>query len=187
MKSTVDLQGLTPELAQQALHQALNQAGVTTLEIQCSDEAVTQTILELLAKSEAECELLSAKESQVIIANLNHDGVMDSTSLVVGSDQMGQGDDVIGTKLMNAFFNVSGDYKQVPQSIFFLNTGVKLTVADSPALGGLQALQQKGCDIIVCGTCLDYFSLTEKLAVGRVGTMHDLIGIYHSQTKVIAL
>ncbi|SQH77610.1 conserved protein of unknown function [Shewanella benthica] len=106
---------------------------------------------------------------------------------VIGNDTLGQGNEVIGQKLMNAFFNVSSDYEQVPVSIFFVNTGVKLCVEQADTLAAIRKLQEKGTEIIVCGTCLDFFNMKEQLAVGRIGTMHDLIGIYHGQEQVISL
>ncbi|WP_285518395.1 sulfurtransferase-like selenium metabolism protein YedF, partial [Thermolongibacillus altinsuensis] len=95
-------------------------------------------------------------------------------SYVIENNTLGQGNEVIGQKLINAFFNVSSDYEQVPTSIFFVNTGVKLCIDQADTVDALQKLQDKGVDIIVCGTCLDFFEIKDKLAVGRIGTMHDL-------------
>jgi len=187
MQKKIDVRGITQEQAVTLIEQTLENQSIATLEILSSEQENTTTLMNYLGQQGITVsEVLQNEEGQTIIANLARDQKMQLKSYVVGTEILGQGDEVIGRKLMNAFFNVSADYEQVPASIFFMNTGVKLCIENADALVALKKLQEKGTDIIVCGTCLDFFEIKDQLAVGRTGTMHDLIGIYHNQ-QVITL
>jgi selenium metabolism protein YedF len=94
--------------------------------------------------------------------------------LVVPSDVMGRGVPELGNILIRSFFHTLGEVEPLPQTILFFNSGVKLTCEGSPVLDDLRALETEGIEMLVCGTCLDYFELTEKLAVGQVSNMYDI-------------
>ncbi len=90
------------------------------------------------------------------------------------SSVLGSGDDKLGGILMEGFVNTLTDQDTVPDKIILMNTGVRLAVEGSPVLDTLTALWESGCEILSCGTCLEYFSLKEKLAVGVVSNMFDI-------------
>jgi selenium metabolism protein YedF len=94
--------------------------------------------------------------------------------LVVGSDIMGREDD-LGKTLMKAFFETMKVYKQLPHTIFFLNTGVYLTTTNADTAGLLIEMEKMGVDIYSCGTCLTKYNLESKLAVGHRGTMNIVV------------
>jgi selenium metabolism protein YedF len=62
--------------------------------------------------------------------------------------------------------------EHLPSCILFYNGGAHLTCEDSPALEDLKELEAQGVEILTCGTCLNYYGLTEKLAVGSVTNMY---------------
>jgi selenium metabolism protein YedF len=76
--------------------------------------------------------------------------------------------------LIRSFFHTLGEVEPLPETILFFNTGVKLTCEGSQVLDDLRVLETKGIEMLVCGTCLGYFELTEKLAVGQVSNMYDI-------------
>ncbi|MBN1879122.1 sulfurtransferase-like selenium metabolism protein YedF [bacterium] len=94
--------------------------------------------------------------------------------VIIESDCMGRGDDVLGRLLMKAFLNTLKDCEKRPAKIVFFNSGVKMTIADSPVLDTLQQLAASGTEILVCGTCLDFFNIKDKLSVGIVSNMLDI-------------
>jgi selenium metabolism protein YedF len=94
--------------------------------------------------------------------------------LVVGSDIMGREED-LGKTLMKAFFETMKVYKQLPHTIFFLNTGVYLTTTNADIAGLLQEMEKMGVEIYSCGTCLTKYNLESKLAVGHRGTMNIVV------------
>ena len=94
--------------------------------------------------------------------------------LVVSSDVMGRGTPELGNILIRSFFHTLGEVEPLPETILFFNTGVKLACEGSPVLDDLRVLETKGIEMLVCGTCLGYFELTEKLPVGQVSNMYDI-------------
>jgi selenium metabolism protein YedF len=93
--------------------------------------------------------------------------------VVIPSDQMGRGQEELGHILIRAFLHTLTEIDR-PDTMIFFNTGVKLTVKDSEVLEDLQTLEQKGVQLLVCGTCLDYFGLKDKIAAGRVSNMYTI-------------
>jgi selenium metabolism protein YedF len=95
--------------------------------------------------------------------------------IVVQEDKMGRGNDELGTVLIKAFCHTIAEQSQKPDVMIFYNTGVKLTIEGSDVLDDLKQLESKGVQILVCGTCLNYFEIKEKLAVGIVSNMYDIV------------
>ncbi|MBN1550914.1 sulfurtransferase-like selenium metabolism protein YedF, partial [bacterium] len=85
-----------------------------------------------------------------------------------------RGSEELGAVLMRAFLGVLGDIDTKPRMIIFFNTAVKLTVQSSRVLDLLEKLVESGVTMLVCGTCLDYFSLKDQVRVGIVSNMYDI-------------
>jgi selenium metabolism protein YedF len=94
--------------------------------------------------------------------------------VVIPQDQMGRGEAKLGHILMRAFLHTLTEVSGRPEKMIFFNTGVKLTVGGSEILDDLRALENGGTEILVCGTCLDYFGLKEKIAVGQISNMYTI-------------
>ncbi len=74
-----------------------------------------------------------------------------------------------------------------PKALLFLNSGVNLTVTDSPVIEHLRVLESKGVEILSCGTCLDYFNLKDKLGVGGVTNMYTIVETMNKAKNTISL
>lgn len=107
--------------------------------------------------------------------------------LVVSEDIMGRGDGELGQILMRGFFHTLGEVEPLPQTAIFFNTGVRLACQGSPVLDDLRALEATGLEILVCGTCLNYFELTGELAAGQVSNMYDIAETMLRAGKVVNL
>lgn len=94
--------------------------------------------------------------------------------LVAASEVLGRGDDELGRILVRSFFHTLGEVQPLPNTVIFLNSGVRLAAAGSPVLEDLQALAGKGVRILACGTCLGHFGLKEQLAVGTISNMYAI-------------
>jgi selenium metabolism protein YedF len=94
--------------------------------------------------------------------------------LVVSADRMGRGVAELGKVLIRSFFHALGEVQPLPQTLIFFNTGVELACEGSPVLDDLRALETEGIEMLVCGTCLNYLELTDKLVVGQVSNMYDI-------------
>jgi selenium metabolism protein YedF len=107
--------------------------------------------------------------------------------LVISEDRMGRGSPELGGILMRSFFHTLGEIEPRPDVIIFFNAGVWLVAADSPVLEDLCSLEASGISLLVCGTCLDYFELRDRLAVGRVSNMYEIAETMLSAGKVVML
>ena len=109
----------------------------------------------------------------------------DNFVIVITTDKIGTGNDELGTVLMKSYTYALTEAKPLPKSIMFLNSGATLTVEGSEVLTNIQKLSDMGVEIISCGTCLDYYGIKEKLAVGIVGNMYTIVEKMHEASKVI--
>ncbi len=90
----------------------------------------------------------------------------------ISSAVMGTGDDTLGKKLMKAFIFSLTQLDELPQTILFYNGGAHLTCEGSESLEDLKNLAEAGVEILTCGTCTDFYGITQKLAVGEVTNMY---------------
>lgn len=112
-------------------------------------------------------------------------GLSGKTVVFVASDRMGDGDDELGGVLMKNFLLTLTQLTTPPDSVLFVNAGVKLAIAGAATLEALESLACAGIDIASCGLCLDYYGLKEQLAVGRVTNMLDIVETLSRAGRVI--
>ena len=105
----------------------------------------------------------------------------------MGKDYIGEGDYELGSALVKMFFYTLSQADDVPESILFMNSGVKLPTLDEQVVSHLQALEDRGVKILVCGTCLDYYKLKGDLKLGEISNMYDITEKMFAVSKVIAL
>ena len=127
-------------------------------------------------------EVVESKEEEVAC-------VMDSRRkgmlVVLSGNVMGTGDSKLGTSLMKAFVFALTKQDQLPDTILCYNTGAYLTCEGADTLEDLKLLESEGVTILTCGTCLDFYSLKEKLAVGGVTNMYDIVERMENAAQII--
>jgi len=104
----------------------------------------------------------------------------------VGASCMGKGDDGLGRKLMRGFLRTWIDADSKPWRMIFINSGVELTTMDDEAVDALTMLNEKGVEILSCGTCLQHFGYEDKLKVGRSTNMYEVVDTLKEAHKVIS-
>jgi len=109
------------------------------------------------------------------------------TTLFINKERIGHGSDELGTNLMKAFIATIKDLSVQPKTICFMNSGVKLTIKSAESLSYLKDLEEKGMEILVCGTCLGYFNLKDQIGVGRISNMYDISETMLKSSKVITV
>lgn len=107
------------------------------------------------------------------------------TVIAVTSDKMGEGDDVLGEKLMLTFFKMLVLQEPAPSSVVFYNSGVKLALDDSPVLIYLRELAGKGTGIYLCTTCINHFGIKERLPIGSFSDMYQIMNILRDADHII--
>ena len=115
------------------------------------------------------------------------DGIGPTTLIVLTRDGMGDGDAALRTKLLTTYLTLLVEHDVLPGAICFYTDAVKLVCEGSPHLDLLRALEGKGVHLIVCTTCLKHYDLEDKVAVGIVGGMTDIISAQGKAAKVITL
>ncbi|MCL2415757.1 MAG: sulfurtransferase-like selenium metabolism protein YedF [Defluviitaleaceae bacterium] len=107
-------------------------------------------------------------------------------NLVVMSSQiMGNGDDVLGGILTKSFVFALTQSENLPKKMIFYNSAVKLCLDDSPILQDLQTLEKSGVLILVCGTCLDFFNVINRLSIGEITNMYSILEAMQSANCII--
>lgn len=105
--------------------------------------------------------------------------------VAVASDRMGSGNDELGKVLIKGFIFAVTQLDTLPKTMVFYNGGATLTTEGSDSLEDLKSLEAQGVEILTCGTCLDYYGLKEKLAVGSVTNMYSIVETLAGASKII--
>ena len=108
-----------------------------------------------------------------------------NTVVVISSATMGTGNDQLGKVLMKGFIYALSQLEQLPKTILFYNGGVTLTTEGSDSLEDLRSMEAQGVEILSCGTCLNYYGLSDKLMVGDVTNMYSIVEVMAGTDKII--
>ena len=123
----------------------------------------------------------AAEEEIVCTVDSRRKGML----VVLSGSEMGTGDTRLGTSLMKAFVFALTKQDQLPDTILCYNTGAYLTCEGADTLEDLKLLESEGVTILTCGTCLDFYGLKEKLAVGSVTNMYDIVERMENAAQII--
>ena len=107
--------------------------------------------------------------------------------MVVSTDKLGLGDDKLGDILMKSYIFALSEADLIPNDLLFINGGVKLTIEDSPVLDSLKKLIERGANILVCGVCLDFYNIKDKLSVGEISNMYTIVQLMNNADNTIKL
>ena len=167
--------------------------GADIIETLVDNETAVQNLIRLADKKgcAVKSEKISDKEFEVIIevgeaalaAPVDTENVVcelpksgkKNTVVVISSKAMGHGGDELGTALMKGFIFALSQQEQLPTTILFYNGGANIPVEGSVSLEDLKNMEAQGVEILTCGTCLNFYGLTEKLAVGEVTNMYTIV------------
>lgn len=108
-----------------------------------------------------------------------------STVVVVSADHMGEGDDKLGKTLLKGFLYALTQQEELPAAILFYNGGARITCNGSDSLEDLKQMEARGVEILTCGTCLNFYGLSEELAVGGVTNMYEIVERQMKASKLV--
>ncbi len=111
----------------------------------------------------------------------------DDWVLFMGKDAIGAGDPVLGDSLIKMYFYTLSQGKCLPRAILFMNAGVKLPSLNPQVIEHLEVLAERGCEILVCGACLDFYKLTDQLQIGSISNMYTITEKINAAAKVVTL
>lgn len=105
--------------------------------------------------------------------------------VVLSSKTMGTGADALGETLMKGYVYAITQLDPLPDTILMYNTGAYLSIEGAETLADLRALEEKGVEILTCGTCLNFYEMTDKLAVGGICNMYNIAEKLNRATHII--
>jgi selenium metabolism protein YedF len=178
--------------AKKALRKAAEGEQVKVL---VDNEISAQNVSKMAAGMSLPCSLEKQADGNILVsitamAQTQIESASGSTGALVvaiGKNTMGTGNDDLGAVLMKGFIYSLTELDTPPETVLFFNSGVKLTTEGSNAIADLKKLEAKGTVIASCGTCLDFYQLKEKLAVGSVTNMYAIVAAMSGAGRLINL
>lgn len=205
MKETLNCMGLAcplPVVNAKKAMEAFTEDG--TLIVQVDNETAVQNLTRLAGKKgfavssaqtgekayEVSIEVKAsgtagAADNSPLVIEACNTGAGRGSVVVLSSNKMGSGDDKLGAALIKAFLFALTNVDPIPETIIAYNSGVFLTTEGSEVLEDLKNLEAAGTKIVSCGTCLNFYGLTEKLAVGSVSNMYDIVELQNGAARII--
>lgn len=107
--------------------------------------------------------------------------------VAIGRECMGEGSDELGAMLMKSYIYSLTELDTPPEQLLFFNGGVRLACEGAATLEDLRALAEKGTRISACGACLNYYTLSEQLAVGSVTNMYAIAATMAAAPRLVNL
>ena len=192
MEKIVDARGLTCPQPVIKAKEALKGMEEGILKVLVDNEIAVQNVMKLgnyegvspvsEKKAEGEFEILfhvnresgnpveTAKEEECL-----PDARKKGLVAVLSSDQMGGGNEELGRILMKGFVYALTQLEELPETVLLYNGGARLSVEGSQSLEDLKSLEAQGVEILTCGTCLNFYELADKLKVGSVTNMYEIV------------
>lgn len=109
------------------------------------------------------------------------------TVLFISNDKIGGGERELGANLMKMFLYAYAEREEPPSMVMLMNAGVRLATENEETASHIKRLEEKGSEVLVCGTCLDYYGLKEKLKVGRVSNMYEIQSALVGAGRLVSL
>ena len=140
----------------------------------CSEKTGEREFLVTITTGEGNGETAQAPSAAEEVT-CTPDGRRKGMVVVLSSNQMGQGDEVLGKLLMKGFVFALTQQDMLPETILLYNSGAFLSCEGSDNLEDLKTLEAQGVEILTCGTCLNHYGIAEKRQVGGVTNMYEIV------------
>lgn len=157
--------------------------GAAELEVLVDNDIAVSNVTRLLEGRGFSVELSRKENERKLTAKKTASGATASTSaprekllaILVAHDILGGNDKELGEVLMKAFLGCISKLSHKPAVMAFMNEGVKLVLPESSACEYIKELEKAGTKILVCGTCTTHFNITDKIAVGTISNMFEIM------------
>jgi hypothetical protein len=97
--------------------------------------------------------------------------------LILGSESIGRGDETLGFEILVNLLETLSKRGDGFAAIICWNTAVKLMAEGSPLLVHLKRLEEKVINILAGQLCVRELELMNKIAVGRLATMDEILDL----------
>jgi selenium metabolism protein YedF len=192
MSKKIDARGLACPQPVVLTKKALEESDQGSVEVTVDNEAAVENVSRM-AKNTG-CTVDVKKDGNSYIVKIEkgkklkkEETAKDTLSIFIGSGVLGRGDDSLGKILIRAFFPTLLESKPRPNTLIFMNSGVKLTVEGSEVLDSLKEIEKEGIEILICGTCLDFFNIKGRIKVGKISNMFEIVNTMLSSDKIVTI
>lgn len=140
----------------------------------------------LMTVNEAAVEVADAEAEAAEICDVVEE---DTTPAIVAfdADVMGRGDDELGHILIKGLIYALAHGDTVPGTALFYNGGARLTCEGSESVEDIQELESRGCTVLTCGTCLDFYGIKDQLQVGGITNLYEIAKLITNQPGVMVI
>ena len=127
------------------------------------------------------------EECEEVLAKVEGKKPLGNWSIFINKEIIGAGNEELGQSLMKMFIYTISEGEDLPKSILFINGGVKVPSLNEQGIEHLKVLQDKGVELLVCGACLNFYGLEDKLEVGKISNMYEITNAMKEASKVITI
>ena len=110
-----------------------------------------------------------------------------ATVVLVTRDGLGSAEPALQHALMGKYLGLLLAGGLTPRALCFYTEGVHLACEGSPVLDELRKLDERGCRLLVCTTCLEFYGLKDQRRVGMACAMPDILNAQLEAAKIITL
>ena len=168
------------EIAVQNLQKFAKQKGFTAAGEKKAEKEYEVTI-HVVSEGKTQETAAEAEEEVVCAVDSRKNGMV----IVLSANVMGTGNEKLGTNLMKAFVFAVTKQDVLPETIVCYNTGAYLTCEGADTLEDMKILEAEGVKILTCGTCLDFYGIKDKLAVGTVTNMYEIVEVMEKAKSIV--
>lgn len=195
MKMTVDARGLSCPQPVVLTKKALEEQGVSEVLTIVDNTVALENVSRLLEtlrlqptvdQKDNDYYINIVKTESLAEIGLD-DNLSGNTIILFTTHLLGNGDSKLGAMLMKSFFYSISQLEGSIKSLIFMNSGVMLTTEGSEVLEHINLMEDKGIEVLSCGTCLDFYGLSEKLKAGSVTNMYTITERMTENSKLITL
>lgn len=103
----------------------------------------------------------------------------------IGSDKMGEGEEELGKVLIKGFIYALTEAETLPKTVLLYNKGVLLASTFEDTVKDLKVLEERGVEILSCGTCANFYHVQDQIKVGTLTNMYTILERQMKAAKVI--
>ena len=108
-------------------------------------------------------------------------------AVLIAGKTLGREDKELGEVLIKGFLGTLSKLETPPAVLALMNEGVKLALSDASTCDHLKDLEGTGTKILVCGTCTNHFGITERVGVGTISNMFEILEAVTGADKVLSV
>lgn len=112
---------------------------------------------------------------------------VEGMAVLITGKTLGRNDEELGEILVRGFLSAFSQLDVPPRTVALINEGVKLALFDSSSCDHLKNLERKGTNILVCGTCVNHFGITDSVGAGVISTMFEIVEALNGSGRILSL